>query len=417
MYTVDKVLLQLLKHRSQYDKLRSCVQMRLLDGNIKRVVKGLDTYFNEYPTHDVIIPDTLLAHIGITNADLGADDMAFYSGVVDNMMLEPDQESVTGIVRSLKTLEFSDELDKAVTAFNVGGDVDLFEVVSNLSRVYENDVKRGSTIEYCQQDIGEILEDEANGTVLRWGIDQLHGSMPGTKTGQQIIFAARPGRGKTSFCAFNAKGFAQGLPDGVPIAWFNNEGKGREIWNTLHRTVLAKSNAEITAMGYKEASAEFQRVLGSKDRVRIFDIHGRNYQFVNRVIQNHAPRVVFFDMLDNIQGFGDAARTDLRLEELYKWARESAVINDFLSIPTSQLSVEAENVMFPGQSMLKDSKTAKQGACDAIITMGAKNKPELLYNRYLYVPKAFKGTPLKGYREDCLAEVMFDSSRCQFTQM
>jgi replicative DNA helicase len=61
-------------------------------------------------------------------------------------------------------------------------------------------------------------------------------------------------------------------------------------------------------------------------------------------------------MLDNVGGFGAAERTDLRLERLYQWARECAVKYDFLSIPTSQVSVEGEGLAWCDMSMLKDSK-------------------------------------------------------------
>lgn len=65
--------------------------------------------------------------------------------------------------------------------------------------------------------------------------------------------------------------------------------------------------------------------------------------------------------------------------------------------------------------MLKDSKTAKQGAAEAIITMGATNNKNQLWSRFLYVPKA-KSETLPGYRSDCATEVTFDGSRCQFVE-
>jgi len=416
MFEVNKVLLQLLKHRKTYAKLRAAVNLRVIDKAAKRIISELDTYYREYPTHAQVIPGTFLQQLGLNNPDLSSDDLSFYSQVVESMMEEPDAESSKGIIRSLKTMEFADQLDAANNSFHVGEDIDLFGAVTDLVKHFEKDVRRSDTVEYISCSLEDLIETPGDSTGLRWRVNQLFGSMPGLKTGQQVIFAARPGRGKTSFCAYNAPIMAAALPNGRPLAWFNNEGKGREIWNTCYRGVLGKSNQEITAAGYKESEAEFNRLLGAEDRVRIFDIHGRDYRFIERVIQNHNPGIIIFDMLDNVHGFADAARTDLRLEALYQWARECAVIYDFLSIPTSQLSVEAEGIQWPDQSMLKDSKTAKQGACDAVVTMGALNKPDRLYNRYLYVPKAFKGTPLKGYREDCLAEVLFDPERCKFTQ-
>jgi replicative DNA helicase len=209
---------------------------------------------------------------------------------------------------------------------------------------------------------------------------------------------------------------AKETPDDRPVFWLNNEGKGRVIKATTYRAALKTDRDGLIGLGAKDAAELYAGVVGGADRIRIYDIHGRDYKFLERLIDEQRPAVVFFDMLDNVHGFGDAARTDLRLESLYQWARESAVIYDFLSIPTSQISVEGEGLAWCDQSMLKDSKTAKQGACDAIVTMGAKNGPEWANSRFLYVPKVFKGQPAKGYRADCCREVHFDANRCQFTE-
>jgi replicative DNA helicase len=65
--------------------------------------------------------------------------------------------------------------------------------------------------------------------------------------------------------------------------------------------------------------------------------------------------------------------------------------------------------------MLKDSKTAKQGACEAIIMMGAVSQKDRLDSRYIYIPKT-KTVPAKGFRADCASEVIFDGPRCQFKE-
>jgi replicative DNA helicase len=92
-------------------------------------------------------------------------------------------------------------------------------------------------------------------------------------------------------------------------------------------------------------------------------------------------------MIDNIRGFGSEARTDLQLEEMYKWARERSVKYDAIGLATSQISAEGDGLQFPTLSMLKDSKTGKQGACDFQLMIGASNDPNLEYSRYLSLPK------------------------------
>jgi replicative DNA helicase len=239
--------------------------------------------------------------------------------------------------------------------------------------------------------------------------------LPNVRTGQQHIFAARPGKGKTSFCAAQAVCFARQIPDDRPIVWFNNEGKGRVIKGTTYRAALHLDFNGIIDLGAANAAKQFSEVCGGPDRIRIFDVHGRDYRYLERIIDAHRPSVVFFDMLDNVKGFGDAARDDLRLESLYQWSRESAVIYDFLSIPTKQVSVEGDAIPWIPASALKDSKTGVQGACDSIITMGYKGGKQWLDSRFLFVPKT-KQSPEKGYRADCAVEIRFNGGKCQFIE-
>lgn len=85
-----------------------------------------------------------------------------------------------------------------------------------------------------------------------------------------------------------------------------------------------------------------------------------------------------FDMLDNIKFGGATAnngqRTDQLLEAMYQWGRIIAVKHDCVVLATSQISADGENLAFPTLSMLKDSKTGKQGAADFILTIGYQSQ-------------------------------------------
>jgi replicative DNA helicase len=414
MFAVNKLLLQVIKHRSDYDALRGTIPMAALDKQTKDFIAVLDSYFREYTDHKVIDPDAFMFTATVAIKD--AESVETLGPMVETVMDEPDDGSRRGLIRQLKTLEFANELDQKNNAYHVGEDIDLFDAVAELVDHFEGDIQRDPETSYIQEDIEDIIKGDVGGIPLRWRVKALTGSMPGLKTGMQIIFAARPGKGKTSFMAYNATYMAKQLPSDRPVVWFNNEGKGTEIFNTVYRAALSMGNDQIRDLGFSNARQAYESFVEGAEKVRIFDIHGRDYRFMERLIKTHTPGVVIFDMLDNVKGFGDAARTDLRLEQLYQWARECAVTYDFLSLPTSQLSADGEGVMWPDQSMLKDSKTAKQGACSGLITMGAVNKPDKLNSRYLYIPKAFKGEPAPGFRSDCLTEVLFITERAQFKE-
>lgn len=415
MFNIHKTTLQLLKHKDQYDKLRGVIQTNTVDFDVRRALNTLDTYWKNYEGHSVVQPDVFLTELGLNYNDLDADQMRMYQGMTEVMMAEPDADAAKGLIRSWRTLDFAKEVETANENYHQGLDVDLFQTIKDLTGEYERDISRDINLDYCRDTIEEIIEEEKNGTRLPWFLPALNGAMPNRRTGHQIIFAARPGKGKTSFIARDIVQLAPKTPDNRPIIWFNNEGKGQSIKGTTYRAALGLDFNEIIKLGAVGAAERYASRVGGPDRIRIFDIHGRDYKFLERIIDEHRPAVVVFDMLDNVRGFSNADRMDLRLEQLYQWGRESAVIYDFLSLPTSQISVEGEGLAWCDQSMLKDSKTAKQGACEAIVTMGAKNGPEFLNSRFIYVPKT-KQVPLKGSRSDCATEVLFDGPRCQFQE-
>jgi replicative DNA helicase len=415
VFEIYKTTLQLIKHKERYNKLRGIINQTVIDADVKKLLTCVDQYWRNYPGHDRVNPDTLLAELGLKYQDMAEADKQMYAGMIDVMMQEPDEDTAKGFIRSIRTLDFADRLEKAYEAFHSGADMDLFDTVKHLGETFEADISRYESVDYVRDSIIEIIRDAEHGTRLPWHLTGLNGAMPTCRTGEQIIFAARPGKGKTSFCAAQAVHVASCTPDDRPVVWFNNESYGTKIKGTLYRAALGRTFNEIVELGGEAAQEMYEEATGGRDRIRIFDIHGRDYRFLEGLIAKHKPAVIFWDMLDNVHGFGEAQRTDLRLESLYQWAREQSVIHDFLSIPTSQISVEGEGLAWCDQSMLKDSKTAKQGACDAIIMMGSVSKKNQLDSRFLYIPKT-KYAPSKGFRADCAQEIVFDGARCKFTE-
>lgn len=415
MFTVEKTTLQLLRNRENYEKIRGVVNKSLFDPGVKRALTVLDNYWQNYEGHTQVMPDVFMSELALAYPDLSDADLTVHQGMTEIMCSEPDEASAKGLMRSLRTMDFANKLEKAHEDYATGLDIDLHGTVADLLDRFQTDIARDEAVDWCRDDIIDIIESSKTGFHMPWFLDCLQGSLPDIIPGDQIILAARPGKGKTSLCARQAVHMASLTPDDRPVLWFNNEGKGRKIKGTIYRAALAKSFAEIVAFGGDEAKAEYERCVGGPDRIKIFDVHGRDYRFLESIIKDYQPAAVFFDMLDNVHGFGDAARTDLRLEQLYQWARERAVIHDFISIAVSQISVEGEGLAWCDQSMLKDSKTAKQGACEAIVMMGTTNNQNQLWSRFMYVPKQ-KSETKPGYRPDCAQEIIFDGARCQFKE-
>lgn len=144
------------------------------------------------------------------------------------------------------------------------------------------------------------------------------------------------------------------------------------------------------------------------------DIHDFWNHEVEDIMREHNPAIVVFDMVDNIK-FGGAAnnngqRTDQLLEAMYQWARVMGVKHDCVVLATSQVSADGENMQYPLLGMLKDSKTGKQGAADAIITIGYQSD---------YPDARFMGTTKnklarEGAPKSPRSEVHFDGSHGRY---
>ena len=93
MFEVYKTTLQLMKKRDQYDKLRQVVKKNLIDTDVRRAINVLDHYWNDYPEHQVVVPDTFLSELNIKNPDLDANQLKMYKGMVD-IMMQADLELV-----------------------------------------------------------------------------------------------------------------------------------------------------------------------------------------------------------------------------------------------------------------------------------------------------------------------------------
>src|SRR5690606_133979 len=125
----------------------------------------------------------------------------------------------------------------------------------------------------------------------------------------------------TSFLASEVTYMAPQLPEARNVIWINNEGKGERIIPRLYQAALDVKINELSELHRAgRAEREYAAVMGRLDKIRVFDAHGWSVGAVENVLEDNNPGIVVFDMIDNIRGFGNEARTDLALEKMYQWA-------------------------------------------------------------------------------------------------
>lgn len=422
MAYVNKTLLRLLTDEEQFNKLNPSITLDQFDKEERSIISQLRKYWQAHASEDFSVE--VFAQKFLIDVPCGQDDALLYRYIFDEMLKPPDPSIAKNMIRDLRMMAYNKEIEQAQSLYALGEDIDLFEAVRELNRTFEHDVRRDTKAMYCTASVQEMVEDAEAGTSLGWKLRCLNDSMPSCGTGNQIIVAMRPGMGKTSFCADNGVYWLKRLREigePRPIVYFNNEGHMIKIKASFMRSALGKSLEDIKGIGYSKAEKMFYEAIGGKDMLRIYNSHKLTNVQIERIIEKDGPGVVIFDMIGNITMAGKQKdREDLSLETKYQWARGCAVEYDFLSIGVCQVSAKGIEIktgkpmQYIPASALKDSQTAIQGACDAIITIGSKDEEGFENSRYINVAKLFKGPVNAGANPACRQQVVFDGAVCRY---
>jgi replicative DNA helicase len=393
-------------------------------------------FFRELPDANRIEHGPFLTwYRGFRHPTMKDESFALYAAVITKSMDDVSEELEAGLMARLVAADTASRVTSLLEKWNNGDEVDLYrELRSNVER-YEQQVDRKVRNPQVLDPIEDLLKDEENDSGLHWRLPCLNRHIKPLRGGDFVVIAARPDKGKTTFCSseltFMSKQVDEVYPgEGRSILWFNNEGPGRKIITRNFQSALGCTTEDLVKLSNTPADAEFAKyktqvrqqyaaALGGRPGVlRVFDVHDMWNHEVEDIMLKYKPALVLFDMVDNIKFGGEAnnngARTDQLLEAMYQWARLMGVKHDCAVLATSQISADGDGLSYPTLPMLKDSKTGKQGAADVIITIGALNDPVLENSRYIGTTKnklvrtGKKGSPSQ--------EVFFDSQRGRYKE-
>lgn len=388
---IDIQLLRIMKHRKDFMKLYHSLPRKALEPQTVAILDDMKEYFSTFD-HEVLDLQTFLPRFRRRHPAFTDETFSVYVGVMTAMMEDPDGNTKAGILQQMHEITLGAAIGNIAVEFEEGNVHDVAGAITEALDRYRIDSGiKGHA--YVEDSIWDLLKDEQSDSGLKWRVHCLNEAMRPLRGGDFGIVAARPDQGKTTFLAAEATGFARQLPEERNVLWLNNEGKGSRIKPRLYQSALDFTLDQLVAMsGSPETRdrliAMYREAVGGRlDKIRIVDIHGYSTFQVETLIEENNPGVVIFDMIDHIRGFGGEARTDLQLEEMYKWARERCVKYDMVGLASSQISNEGDGMQYPTLGMLKDSKTGKQGACDFQLMIGSVNDVNLRASRYLSLPK------------------------------
>lgn len=410
---IDIILLRIMKYQRDYRQLFPAIPLDTLDPKTKTLLTDFGKYFDKFKDHEKIDLLVFLPRFKSWHPSKDQEEINSYIGVLRNIAPDVDDATKAGIVNDLYEADTAMRIANLCAEFDAGNlEAPLPDMIASVIDSYKLNI--GARIAHWNDaDIGDLLQEDENQTGLKWRLKCLNEVMRPLRGGDGLIVAARPDKGKTTFMTSEMTFMAPQLPEDRNIVWLNNEGMSKTIVKRLYQSALGLPMRDIVELNKAgKLKRLYEKAVGRIDRIRVFDIHGMHVGQVEAIIEQSSPGLIVYDMIDNIRGFGNEARTDLQLEKMYQWARERAVKYDAVSIATSQISADGEGQQFPGMHCLKDSKTGKQGACDAILMIGASDDAALAGSRFLGTPK--NKLRRDGARSSPDCEVRFDALKARY---
>ena len=432
--SLDITVLRLLKYRERYDRLARSVPKGALQPLTADLLGDFGVFFREFPDAQRIVHGPFLTwYRGFRHPSMKDDAFGLYAAVIEKSMEDISPELEAGLMERLVAADTASRITALLEKWNNGDEVDLYRELRNNIEHFEQQVDRKVRNPQVLDPIEDLLKAEENDTGLHWRLPCLNRHIKPLRGGDFVVIAARPDKGKTTFCASELTYMAAQVDTLYPgenrsILWFNNEGPGKKIVMRNFQAALNATTEDLVTLSNTpsldpkwrtKVREDYAASLGGRPGVlRIFDVHDMWNHEVEDIMKQHKPALVLFDMVDNIKFGGEAnnngQRTDQLLEAMYQWARLMGVKHDTAVMATSQISADGDGVSYPTLPQLKDSKTGKQGAADVIITLGALNDPVLENSRYVGTTKnklvrtGKKGSPMQ--------EVFFDSQRGRYKE-
>ncbi|UYA98851.1 hypothetical protein IVIADoCa7_25 [Xanthomonas phage vB_Xar_IVIA-DoCa7] len=425
MSATDNLLLRLATSRKEWDDLNQGLPEGGLLPDTVALWRDVGRFYDEFPdvqTMDVKLFKTWYTEFRYPTMSVDKQEVMV---IAIEKMAEPVPEVMRqGLMNRMLEAELAYEATMLVQKFMDGSELDLPAEMEALNDRYKDKLVRKTEDMEVHAGLDELMDQGNPDNGIQWRLEVLRRSCRRIQPGDAIIWAARPDRGKTTGLTSESSFWVPQIikehgtfaeSGRLPIAWFNNEGEGAKIKARYIQSALDMDQMEMQELHRAgKLEALVVEALGPtwKEDFKVFNAHGAYSHDIERLIKKYRPHICIFDMIDNIKFSGGlnngGQRTDQILEEMYKWARDSAVRHGFASIATSQISSGGEGEAFPNMSLLKDSKTGKQGACDTIIMWGDVGNPVV---RYCGIPKNKMRRP--GAPGNPQEQVVFDAERAR----
>lgn len=404
---IELSLLKTLSIRLYYESYLRLINPKTLSKESIFLLKEYKEYFASRQSDKVVWEDFNTFLFIERNPNMDDKSIDKWKDIIHRIQaVDLEDKSSHSIINAFKQQEFYAELHR-----DLDDNRPLDDVLKKIEVIRNSLIPDRSSIQACgeEMDLGVALDTTNRQKGLQWRLECLNQAVGPVVESDFILFAAFVGTGKTSFMASEASNMAQQLTDNKKVLWFNNEGNWKKILLRTYCAVLNCTEQDLRANPDAAKKRYIERMNGDPERIKVFDIKGKNTKDIENLVEAYDPGLIIVDMLDKVAGYeiylkGESGATE-RYNQLYAWAEH---LSDRAPlIATSQLNGDGYNTEYPDITKMRGSRVDKQANAAAIIVMGAiQNSPHV---RFLSTPK----NKLSG-NETFRTQVQFDALRSRY---
>ncbi len=370
----ELTFIDLFLQRENYIKYRGFLPLKDLEKPVADLLTHVDSWYQTNSEGDMTVNDLYiraLPHI----------DKSALVSMCKNLKGLQNSTSAIEALKDYKRQKLHEDI--SITALEASQG--RTEAQRNLSELYKELEAVDSSLEesadpFFDDDLENVLKATDRTGGLRFRLKALQNILGNILPGEFGFFVARPETGKTTMLASEITYMASQLKeDDGPIIWFNNEEPGAKVSLRLYQAALGATDDDIRK-NVQKAKESYTKTTHKK--IKLID---RDYLYkreVESICFKYNPSLIILDQIDPIKGF-KADREDLRLGEIYKWARSLGKKYSMPVIAVCQADGQAEGVQWLKMDNVANAKTEKQAAADWIVGIGKVSDPAFQNVRYL----------------------------------
>lgn len=395
----DITLLVLLGNRETHDRFAPLVKDHVVSSTVNDIQRVLPEYYAAYPSKTEVNWEEFETFFFMVKGKVKPEKATTYRQILANCA---EKHKVIAGLPTAELPEFYrdvyqhyvklDYISKvSELAFTHSG-----KLISGEDQIFD-DIKK--LLDDCDKELVRVKDDSSlfvstkledvlvavTEPGFEWPLEELNVSLGPLRKGDHVIIGAYVETGKSTMAAqITANALPQLKPEDGPIFYVNNDQRSAVVMERIIQSYFGATQEQLE-LNKAAYSKEFDDKYKGRLLLLEDDAGHNSVGKLNKLFREYKPSLIIFDMLDKVHIYGDYDRDDLRIANLYRWARD--VSRKCAVISITQVDATGSSAKYIDMNQLRGSKVDKPAEADAIITIGRSVDLSKPYDRHIFVPK------------------------------